>query len=796
MEECEKALQGRMIKLMTQKILKDIKKIMLDNNEKNRMKVKKYIINEFIGNYKIVKSDKDFIGYIVDILKNNLLIFYERYKKNISNNTLNLLYTSDLINEVKKCIQVYKKELKEKINTIVEKKANDFICLQADIEKKNDNMHIENKRRLEEFKKTNRKYFKQNYYFICQKYIINQIIQNYIIEYFIEIKNKIDKIIKDLLTSNDEEIRFHLENCFLNKLKNFAEKVNIHHTIKRISTRIFEDYPLECEINKIEPINESRTLSDSDEQESFALKNEDLKIKDDIYNSLNEFFIKNIIQDTYFNQEMKDDQICNLLKKYIKSDLLNYVYLKKDFINNYNHKTVIFDKNPISKIIGSEQTSKIYKEKIKNEFKTIENNFDSFRIKYLSIIIIGRSGAGKSTLINCMLKEIVTDKGRNYITIENIPYQNKKIPFLRLIKARGIEIIREYGPKILLENVISYIQNQKSKENQDYNNYIHSIWYCVKGNYIDEEEIEIINYLRNEVSNLPLIVVNTFKIEKENKIKQKILEKCPNIKYIQLLAKSIYKGALSYGLDDLINITLEVCSDAIKGDIFNKMGEEISRAIENNFNNQNKIIQENIKKEIKPKFLNYNKYLRSDDYLKYILNYLEKIFLEFFKLDKEEKDFKLSLENQKEINNMKNIISNIKKYINFYESITKKLIECIRYDKTIEYLDFQVEIEKKEGRNIKRENKNNKENFEEIIVNFLNNNFRFIAQKHYLDCIEKDISEIFIKDIEEEITKKVKAILKNESRDLFIKIYKKKFEDFKNWINEFNDKKNKNNISL
>ena len=249
-EESAKSLQGRMFKLMTQKILKDIKIIMLDNNEKNRIKVNKYIINEFIGNYKIVKSDKDFIGYIVDILKKNLLIFYERYKKNISNNTLNLLYSSDLINEVKKCIQVYKKELKKKINTMVEKKANDFICLQADIEKRNDNMHIENKRRLKEFKKTNRKYFKQNYYFICQKYIINKIIQNYMIEYSIEIKNKIDKIIKDLLTSNDEEIRFHLENCFLNKLKNFAEKANIHHKIKRNFTRIFEDYPLECKINK------------------------------------------------------------------------------------------------------------------------------------------------------------------------------------------------------------------------------------------------------------------------------------------------------------------------------------------------------------------------------------------------------------------------------------------------------------------------------------------------------------------------------------------------------------------
>ena len=59
-----------------------------------------------------------------------------------------------------------KKKVKE---SIVERKAKDFICIQADIEKKNDNINIDHKRRIEGFKKTNRKFFEQNYYFICQK---------------------------------------------------------------------------------------------------------------------------------------------------------------------------------------------------------------------------------------------------------------------------------------------------------------------------------------------------------------------------------------------------------------------------------------------------------------------------------------------------------------------------------------------------------------------------------------------------------------------------------------------------
>lgn len=817
MERCTKALQGEMIKLMTQKISKDVENIMLKNNEKNRTKVKECIINEFIENYKIVKTNKDFIGYIIEILTKNLLKFYEKYKESISNNTLILLKNSDLIKEVKKCIKAYKNDLKEKMKSIVENKAKDFICLQAEKEKLYDNMSIEHKRRLKGFIKTNKKYFKQNYYFICQKYIFNEIIQKFMIEYFMEIKNKIDEIINDLLKNKDEkenekkneikiesendkrneEIQFYLEDCFLNKLKNFSEKVNIHLKIDRNITKTDLETPGEFdnEINKIESINESYISSNIDEEESSFLKDEDLKIKNDMNLSLDEFFQKNTIQDTYFNQEAQDDQVFKILKEHIKNDLINYVYSHKDYINSYNYKTMTYDKNPISKIIGSKETLKIYKEKIKNEFKKIENNIDTFKIKYLSIIIIGRSGVGKSTLINCLLKEDLAKEGTGkIITIENASYHNDKIPFLRLIDTRGIEFEHEFGPKSIMNNALGYIKNEKNQENQDYNNYINCVWFCLKGNDIEEKEIEIINNLQKKESNLPIIVVNTLKYEKEenSQIKRKILEKCTNIKFTQLLARSTSdEKCLSYGLDNLLKLTLEVCNNVSKGDSFNKMKEEITKTIKNNFIMQNRIIKENIKKEIIPIFLNYDKYLRSDDYKKYIFNYLEKIFLEFLKVNKEGNN-ELFFENKDEINNFKNVDANIQGYIDFYERETNQFINSIKNDKTIEYLDFQVGIEKKEKKNIKIENKNTKKGFNEIIQIFLNNNFHFIAQKHYLDYINKDISESFINYIGDEIIKKVEFLLKNESEDLFKNIYKKKFEDFKNWINNY--RKNNNNI--
>jgi hypothetical protein len=193
MKRCTKALQGEMIKLMTQKISGEVEKIMKKNNENNRLKINQSIINEFIGKYKIVKSDNDFIEHIINILKNNLLIFYENYMENISNNTLTLLNKSELVNEVKKCIQIYKDELKNKIESIVERKADkcfgeikvkesivernakDFICIQAEIEKKYDNINIDHKRRLEGFRRTNIKFFEQNFFNIFHLLFIYRI---------------------------------------------------------------------------------------------------------------------------------------------------------------------------------------------------------------------------------------------------------------------------------------------------------------------------------------------------------------------------------------------------------------------------------------------------------------------------------------------------------------------------------------------------------------------------------------------------------------------------------------------
>lgn len=83
-----------------------------------------------------------------------------------------------------------------------------------------------------------------------------------------------------------------------------------------------------------------------------------------------------------------------------------------------------------------------------------------FKIKYLTIMIIGITGTGKSTLVNNLLfdgeihaLEVVGKIG----TLEpTTPYQNKKdVPYLRLIDTRGIELADAWSVNIILDNMIT-----------------------------------------------------------------------------------------------------------------------------------------------------------------------------------------------------------------------------------------------------------------------------------------------------------------------------------------------------
>ena len=156
-------------------------------------------------------------------------------------------------------------------------------------------------------------------------------------------------------------------------------------------------------------------------------------------------FIKdteNDIQESFF-KEHTNDKAFELLKKEERKFLVDYLNTKKTLlITDLNNKL-----NEFRQIVNNfdDLTTKlIYKNKMKREIDKINKKLESFKIDYLSIILVGQSGVGKSTLINNFLKL----KGRKaaatgtggYVTQNISYYMSSEIPYLRLIDTRGIEL--------------------------------------------------------------------------------------------------------------------------------------------------------------------------------------------------------------------------------------------------------------------------------------------------------------------------------------------------------------------
>ena len=135
-------------------------------------------------------------------------------------------------------------------------------------------------------------------------------------------------------------------------------------------------------------------------------------------------------------------------------------------------------------------------------------------------MLIGKSGVGKSTLINNLLKlpedkKAPTGTG-NIVTKEIKSYQNKnKIPFLKLIDSRGIELNKGYGAKEITDEAIEYIKKQQDTD--DPNNFVQCIWYCTTGNRFENVEIETINRLKKAYGDdiIPIIIVYTQAIDED-----------------------------------------------------------------------------------------------------------------------------------------------------------------------------------------------------------------------------------------------------------------------------------------
>ena len=809
LEISAQCLKGQLITLMVKNISKDLLKELKEENKKNENDIKT-IINDFINNYKNVLKDGYFIQYIINIIIKSLEKFYDENK--ISNKTQNLLNESNFIKEIKSFIKSIKSEVKEIIKPIIKEKSNEFINIQAQKEKECGNLDLNKKRRLKGFKKTNEIFLKKNFYFVIQKFLINYIIQNIYQDLIGNYRKLLDLIVEELLNMNEQnnsDIYSHLEYCYLKKLKSFADERNINIDIhpkplnkKNYEPNIKDDTNLDFEINNTDSFDlglgknnnnndiiNINKINEDENNEWFPLIDKKFKYINEQEEKLLTYFLNEIEdQDTYFNQDSLDEPFKSL-NSYIKIDLLNFINEnKKKFISNlidknYNKKQFNCSDNINSEIISLQDLKYIYEEKLKQEFNLLINNNEFTKIDYLTILIMGKSGVGKSTLVNSFLKEELAETGVGYrVTLKDGFYKNDKIPFLNLIDTRGFELNREFSPNKIYADAMKTIENQIKKENRtnNYNNYVQCIWYCVSEGNLEEEELKLITQLKLKEKNIPLIIVytNAINIEEINKMKKIIQNKFNNLPFIDVLGKKIERKE-SYGLDDLLNLTLKTCKNVQQGDIFNKIKNILENKITNIFKEKFETFKKNGYELAINHFIQKFKKIQNtnEDLIQFLWNLIEILLKEFMKdtsgLMKEinedsENIFKESV-----------VIKFTENFFIFYEKKVKEIIDPILKTKAINYLNLQVQIELNKNKSINEENKSDEKIFIENMKTFLQNHLYYISQKYFVYHFISEEFEPFSSEIENQINKIIKRFFTSEdAKNLFIKNYLEKFENF------------------
>jgi len=838
LKKCTEALGGNMINIMIKKISNDIKRIMLDININNERAINSLIIDQFINKYNEVLKDEQFMDYIIYMLGRNLQILF--YDEKIYNSSLNLLVQSDIIRNIKNFISFYKKKTKEFITKKINLYPERFIDLQAKKEKERKrDIKVKNKRNINGFKRTTEVFFKKNFYFISQKYTIDFIIRNLCSNYFCEFRRILDRIVYELFNyEKNSVIKNELILCFKMKLKNFAKKNNINVNINLDNIeRIENDLPNKNEINEEIlniPIQNTNSFdlgynyneSKEEAQNNKIIKKNNLENWSSLFHnnfkyleiklieSLNHYLQTKDNKDKYFQKE-NSDIVFNSLREYIKNDLDNFFNLEKskfiEEIHSEYTKKNINHNFPIQSILKKEELSNIYLSKIKTEFQRLKQDDSFSKIDNITTIVVGKSGVGKSTLINNMLllegDNMAKEGVGNIVSVKDNIYENSKIPFLKIIDTRGIELNKKFGPSQILEETFRIINKQINiKENDDekkYNNYIQCIWYCVNGTSLEQKEIDVIKGLLKKKGNIPLIIVytnakNNKKIKEMEEFIKKADKELKDIPFIPVLAREIKNVIESFGKEELLSLTINKCKESLRSDVFEEIKKKTTDTITETFEHINKKIKFNANKNMVSQIIStFNDNLNDRDFLDYIFSLLENMIMEYSKTDKNGK--KLNQESIEEFHNSNSFISFFESYSKFYQEKTKNIIDNIKNKKSIKYLDIQANKEIKEfKKNMYNENKCDKNNFIQIIENYLNSKFYYLSQKYLLYRLITDLSEPFSEDVEKEVNKIVRENLSNNEaleycHDLYLYKLENIVKKIREFINKGGYKKHENN---
>ena len=218
----------------------------------------------------------------------------------------------------------------------------------------------------------------------------------------------------------------------------------------------------------------------------------------------------------------------------------------------------------------------------------------------------------------------------------------------------------------------------------------------------------------------------------------------------------------TYGKEKLIKTTLEKCKNALQSEMQNIMIEQITNNIEYNLNKEN----ERIKKEIEKLAINdfnrdFKNLLKDKGFILYIGNIFFK-YLNYF-YDKKniipKESMILFFESD--------FISTIINTYSLYKKCIINYLEPIIDEKSKEFIDMQVKMEKTYG-NMSIGNKRDLTEFKEITKIFLNNNYNYFVQIHIIKFLIQQNNRHFnnfLSSFIEEYKKRIQFLLNNNNND-------------------------------
>ena len=513
---------------------------------------------------------------------------------------------------------------------------------------------------------------------------------------------------------------------------------------------------------------------------------------DDLMKVLKDFITKPNIQDSNLGKIGQKDFTYNKLRNLEKTELFTYFKQKKNLfdgeIENYlQNYELRYLNDMVRELISLENAKEAIKQKIKYHIEYINKDELSFKINYLTVMLLGKSGVGKSTLINSFLKLSKENKAKtgtgNFQTIKIQSYQSNALPFLRLIDTRGIELNVQYGADAIKEDAENFIQEQLSSNN--INNFVHCIWYCITGNRFEKAEIDLLKALRGSYgeNKIPIIIVYTQATD-ENTISEMSRHiKSSNIeeKFIKILAerKKLTNGSFldSFGLSELLKETLNKCRKALKGEMRTVMVDNISKHIRNILDEQNSHIKKYIIENTILDFIKEYKIKTDDEFIDYILKMYGNNIKYFLDKNINEKNIIL-------IKNSKFFTFDLKEFTDFYKKETLSIVENDLNKIAYNLLDLQAKTEIELGNNIDIKNRRSHQTFIDSSLLFFNDNFYYLSQAYFIYYIFKEdiLCDFFLKELNNIINK-----LMNESevKNNISKCFLKKFKAFENSIKNY-----------